>query len=88
MIAMTFHGRMLHAQHAKREAANRGLSRGNQGMRPLTKSERAAIDPPAGSWDRLLAETKIKWHGARTDAIETYRFAYHDIRGDSLYLTL
>jgi hypothetical protein len=83
---MTFHGRMLQAQHAKREAANRGLSGGNHGMRPLTKAERAAIDPPAGSWGRLLAETKIAWRGARTDAIERYRFATHEIRGDSLYV--
>ena len=81
---MTFHGKMLDAKHAKREAANRGFSRGNHGMRALTMSERAAIDPPPGSWDRLLAETKIKWRGARIDAIETYRFAHHDIRGDSL----
>jgi hypothetical protein len=79
-----FASRMLEAKHAKRKAANRGLSRGNQGMRPLTKSERAAIDPPAGSWGRLLAETKIAWRGARIDALETYRFAHHEIRGDSL----
>jgi hypothetical protein len=82
-----FASRMLEAKHAKREAANRGLSRGNQGMRPLTKTERAAIDPPAGSWGRLLAETKIAWRGARIDAIEQFRFAHHEIRGDSLYVT-
>jgi hypothetical protein len=58
---MTFHGRMLQAQHAKREAANRGLSSGNHGMRPLTKAECAAIDPPAGSWGRLLDETRQAW---------------------------
>ena len=39
---MTFHGRMLEAQHAKREAANRGLSRGNHGMRPRARID--AID--------------------------------------------
>jgi hypothetical protein len=83
---MTFHGKMLEAKHAKREAANRGLSIGNRGMRPLTKAERAVIDPPAGSWGRLLAETRQAWRGARIDAIEAYRFATHEIRGDSLYI--
>ena len=78
---------MLEAQHNMTARRNRGESVGNKCYRrALTRAERAAIDPPAGSWERLLAETREAWRGARIDAIEAYRFATHEIRGDSLYI--
>jgi hypothetical protein len=79
-----FASRMLEAKHDKTARRNRGESNGTHGMRRLILSERAEIDPPPGSWERLLAKTRIAWRGARTDAIEANRFATHEIRGDSL----
>ena len=80
----TFHARMLEAKAAKITRRNRGESIGNHGIRPLTKAERAAIDPEPGSWWRLLAETRQSWCFAKTGAIEQFRYATHEIRGDSL----
>jgi hypothetical protein len=80
----TFHARMLEAKAAKMTRRNRGESIGNHGIRPLTKAEPAEIDPEPGSWWRLVAETRLAWRHARTGAIEQFRYASHEICGDSL----
>jgi hypothetical protein len=80
----TFHARMPEAKAAKMTRRNRGQFIGNYGIRPLTKAERAEIDPEPGSWWRLVAETRQSWRFAKTGAIEQFRYATHEIRGDSL----
>jgi len=83
----TFHRRMLEAKRAKADRRNRGESIGNHGIRPLTRAEQAALDPETGSWWRLLLETRQSWHFAKTGAIEQFRYATHEIRGDSLEIS-
>jgi len=80
-----FASRMLEAKHAKMARRNRGESVGRQrGTRALTLAERAAIDPPPGSWERLLAETRIRWRNASSEARTEFRFTCWEIHGDRM----
>lgn len=38
--------------------------------------------PAKGSWDRLLTETRVKWHHAAGDAINDYLWAVNPSRQD------
>jgi hypothetical protein len=86
----TFAARMLEAKHAKLAARNRGESIGNKCYRrALTRAEQAELDAvTAGTWWQLVQDTRKAWQTAKQDVIEQFRFAHHEIRGDSLYFTL
>ncbi len=71
-LAYDFVARMDAGKQRAMNLRNRGLATGG-------KAKRHAVYAPveAESWDFTRADAIARWQGARTDAVEDFRFACH-----------